>query len=139
MLNKFSKTNDIDADREEFFKDKEKYMEQYKKEQEELEADYKKMMGKEFKEFPLETKELLEEMLENRQRRIKRLKELKAPKTVIDSEYKALSEISSKLSDEEFVKTESEALYKTKYSNKEEEVLKLLRKKYPRKLDDDEI
>jgi len=136
MLNKHLKTNDVNADQEEFFEDQEKYMEQYKKEMDEFNTQFEEMMGKEFKELPFETKEHLEAIVKNRGQRIKRLRELKAPEFLIDSEYKVMWDATAKINDGEFAKSDSEFLYRTKYSNKEKEVLKLLDVKYPGRIDD---
>jgi len=128
-------TDTVEKDLEMMENYQEEYMKQYHDELARYD-DWIEMMGDEFKDLPLYTKEEVERLIEGRKERIEALGRMKAPKVVIDNEKNELLNYQGMLVNEKYAKTDEEFKYIIDYHMKEDEVNEILYKAY--NIEDDE-
>jgi len=117
-------SRDLQEDIERFNEDEKAYMEEYREQGEKAMLRRKELMGEEFTEVPKPTKQECEENIENRKKRIDRLRELGAGDIILDSEISILRKKEKDLDEGDYSKTDAELTYMIKYYERESEVEK---------------
>jgi hypothetical protein len=102
-----------------YMRDREAYEAEMAREYEERNRQFAEHMGPDYQELYKFTKKELEFQLEERLKRIKRMKELGAPDLVVEHEQNLINEISTSLVNGVFLKTQADKAYREGYERRQ--------------------